>query len=132
MSRWGLTVPQFAQTARAKQARKQLLTEHKDNAIVQLLLGDAIGDAFGFGIEMQDAYWIRENVTRFDKFPDNPVLSEMHRRNNVRGFYSDDCEMTVGLMKALQQHGVAALDEEKMLPIMPTSIVKVLKKKAGK
>ena len=34
--------------------------------------------------------------------------------NNVRGFYSDDCEMTVGLMKALVSDGVA-LDKDKML-----------------
>ena len=64
MSRWGLTIPQFAATDRAKAARRQLLTDAKDSAVVQLLIGDAIGDAFGFGIEMQDASWIRQNVTR--------------------------------------------------------------------
>ena len=114
MSRWGLTIPQFAATDRAKAARRQLLTDAKDSAVVQLLIGDAIGDVFGFGIEMQDASWIRQNVTRFDAWPDNPVLVEAFKVNNVRGFYSDDCEMTVGLMKALVSDGVA-LDKDKML-----------------
>lgn len=113
-SRFGLTIPQFAPTERAKAARRKLLLEAKDSAAVQLLIGDAIGDAFGFGIEMQDAGWIRKKVTKFDAFPDNPVLIDAFKVNNERGFYSDDAEQTVGLMKALCDHGVD-VDKDKML-----------------
>ena len=106
-------VPRFAAAAH-RPARRRLWESEKHSPVVRLLIGDAIGDAFGFGIEMQDAYWIRKMVTHFDRWPHNPVLAARFRHNNVRGFYSDDAEMTAGLMKALVQHGAVA-DREQML-----------------
>eukprot|EP00966_Prymnesium_polylepis_P022810 524832-Prymnesium_polylepis.1 len=107
------TVPRFAAAAH-RPARRRLWESEKASPMVRLIIGDAIGDAFGFGIEMQDAHWIRKAITRFDEWPHNPVLIERFRRNNVRGFYSDDAEMTVGLMKGFVQHG-RALDADGML-----------------
>lgn len=94
-------VPCKATTPEAKEARRKLLMGA--SPIVQLMIGDAIGDAFGLGIEMGDAYWIRRNVT-FDKWNLRP---NQHRLdwNKILGMYSDDAEMTVGLMKALVRHG---------------------------
>jgi hypothetical protein len=105
-------VPGFAAGAKGRRERRRIVTE-SSSPVLAMLIGDAIGDAFGFGIEMQDASWIREKVTRFDCFPDSPVLPAEHRVNNVRGFYSDDTEMTVGLMKGLVRSGVE-LDEAGM------------------
>eukprot|EP00913_Durusdinium_trenchii_P012009 g11282.t1 len=96
-------VPQFAPTTATQTARRRLVEGEQSNVLVQLLLGDAIGDAFGFGIEMQDAHWIREHVTKCTAWPENPAMKEEHKVNNIRGMYSDDCEMTVGLMKALMK-----------------------------
>lgn len=98
-------IPRFAAAAH-RPARRRLWDCEKGSTIVRMLIGNAIGDAFGFGIEMQDAHWIRRAVRRFDEWPHNPVMMEEYRRNNVRGFYSDDAEMTVGLMKALVEHGI--------------------------
>lgn len=130
-------VPRFAAAAH-RPARRRLWESEKHSPVARLLIGDAIGDAFGFGIEMQDAYWIRSAIQRFDEWPHNPVLAEDWRRNvldagasncctshrhsdsvaaptqNVRGFYSDDAEMTVGLMKGLVQHG-AGIDRDGMM-----------------
>mmetsp|Transcript_14146 Transcript_14146/g.45705 ORF Transcript_14146/g.45705 Transcript_14146/m.45705 type:complete len:164 (-) Transcript_14146:636-1127(-) len=109
-------VPQFAATAEAKAERRRLFErEASASKFVELLIGDAIGDAFGFGVEMQDAFWIRQAVVDFTVWPSNPVLYEEFRENNVRGFYSDDAEMTVGLMKALVKEGASGLDAEGML-----------------
>jgi ADP-ribosylglycohydrolase len=71
------------------------------------LLGFAIGDAFGAGVEFQDRRWIRENVD-FMRF-----VNARHRINvpeekkkafteNYRPWdYTDDTEMTIGLIRAL-------------------------------
>ena len=66
-------IPQFA-PAEHRPARRQLWEKEQQSAAVRLMIGDAIGDAFGFGVEMQDADWIRKAVTRFDTWPDNPCL----------------------------------------------------------
>eukprot|EP00928_Gymnodinium_smaydae_P004138 TRINITY_DN11438_c0_g3_i2.p1 TRINITY_DN11438_c0_g3~~TRINITY_DN11438_c0_g3_i2.p1 ORF type:complete len:415 (+),score=72.67 TRINITY_DN11438_c0_g3_i2:61-1245(+) len=92
-------VPQFVTTADEKARRRELVSS--GGRVVHMLIGDAIGDAFGFGIEMQDAHWIREQVVDFDKWPWSPCMEPHDVYNHVPGMYSDDCEMTVGLMKAL-------------------------------
>eukprot|EP00310_Coccolithus_braarudii_P017149 CAMPEP_0183337342 /NCGR_PEP_ID=MMETSP0164_2-20130417/5015_1 /TAXON_ID=221442 /ORGANISM="Coccolithus pelagicus ssp braarudi, Strain PLY182g" /LENGTH=400 /DNA_ID=CAMNT_0025507013 /DNA_START=93 /DNA_END=1295 /DNA_ORIENTATION=+ len=106
-------VPRFAAAAH-RPARRRLWGSERQSTVVRLVIGNAIGDAFGFGIEMQDAEWIRCAVKYFDRWPHNPVMSPELRRNNVRGFYSDDAEMTVGLMKALAIYG-NKLDRDGML-----------------
>lgn len=96
-------VPQFAATAAARERRRRLVAE--GGPMAQLLIGNAIGDAFGLGIEMEDAYWIREHVA----FPPT-AWPQRPRRPPWRvapGMYSDDCEMTVGLMKGLTRDGLA-------------------------
>ena len=105
-----VSVPQFALDQRAKAARHALLASA--GPVTQLLIGDAIGDAFGFGVEMQDAHWLREHVTRCTSWPENPVKPDEHKFNSIRGMYSDDCEMTVGLMRALVEHGTDAAEDE--------------------
>lgn len=103
-------LPQFAMTPDQKKKRLELASS--GGPVVQMMLGDAIGDAFGLGIELTcDAFWIRENVT-CDKWPEN--LPQHWKFNNIRGMYSDDAEMTVGLMKGLMLEGVD-IDEEGML-----------------
>lgn len=72
-----------------------------------LLLGIAIGDAFGAGVEFQDRTWIKENV-HFDRFINarpninvSPEKLEAFTKNYVPWDYTDDTEMTVGTIKAL-------------------------------
>lgn len=72
-----------------------------------LLTGLAIGDAFGAGIEFQDRHWIRQHVD-FSTF-----VNARHRiavpsgegdlfTQNYRAWdYTDDTEMTLGLIHAL-------------------------------
>ena len=63
-----------------------------------ILLGIAVGDAFGAGIEFQDRHWIRAHVD---------FSTYLHTRDNEDGHlyragdYTDDAEMTIGLMKAI-------------------------------
>ena len=73
----------------------------------QTLLGIAIGDAFGAGVEFQDRDWIRRNVdfTEFVnvrnkiKVPSDKI--ELFTKNYREWDYTDDTEMTIGLIKAL-------------------------------
>lgn len=79
-----------------------------------ILLGIAIGDAFGAGVEFQDRHWIQQNVD-FSQFvnarnsiaahlsplpPNFPPL-EAFTQNYTAWNYTDDTEMTIGLIKAL-------------------------------
>lgn len=79
-----------------------------------ILLGIAIGDAFGAGVEFQDRHWIQQNVD-FSQFvnardsiaahlsplpPNFPPL-EAFTRHYTAWNYTDDTEMTIGLIKAL-------------------------------
>ncbi len=64
-----------------------------------LLLGIAIGDAFGAGIELKDRNWIKENVD-FTKYLTASPLVQTDLKFVV-GNYTDDTEMTIGLIKAL-------------------------------
>jgi len=104
-------VPQFALNAKARAKRRKLLA--RNSKATQLLIGDAIGDAFGAIIEMQDAYWIRSSVN-FDSWPKNPMRRTQWDTNQACGMYTDDCEMTVGLMNGLVEHGLD-LREDDML-----------------
>ena len=71
------------------------------------LIGIAIGDAFGVGIEFQDRRWIREHVD-FTKFL-NPRTSR-YGENYESGFYSDDTEHSIGVLKALMDPRKFSID----------------------
>ncbi|EAY25060.1 ADP-ribosylglycohydrolase family protein [Microscilla marina] len=68
-----------------------------------ILLGFAIGDAFGAGVEFQDRNWIRENID-FSSFV-NVRSSVQALHTDIQNYhdweYTDDTEMTIGLIKAL-------------------------------
>ena len=63
--------------------------------VKNIILGIAVGDAFGGGIEFQSRDWIKDNIdfTAYVK----TVPSETYNL----GDYTDDAEMTIGLVKAL-------------------------------
>ncbi|MGY3794074.1 ADP-ribosylglycohydrolase family protein [Aquimarina sp. 433] len=72
-----------------------------------ILLGIAIGDAFAAGVEFQDRNWIRENVD-FTKFVNARAKINVPEEKKVRFIsnykpwdYTDDTEMTLGLIKAI-------------------------------
>lgn len=76
-------------------------------ALQNLLLGIAIGDAFGAGVEFQDRDWIREHVD-FKEFVDarksiQVPLDQLDAftENYAPWQYTDDTEMTVGILHAL-------------------------------
>lgn len=75
--------------------------------IQNILIGTAIGDAFGAGVEFQDRTWIRANVD-FSSFvnarhriqvPQNEKA--LFTQNYNAWDYTDDTEMTIGVFKAL-------------------------------
>ncbi|MFK7774538.1 MAG: ADP-ribosylglycohydrolase family protein [Saprospiraceae bacterium] len=75
--------------------------------IEDLLIGIAIGDAFGAGVEFQDRDWVRANVD-FSKFINarGEIKIEEERKkiftqNYSPWDYTDDTEMTIGVIKAL-------------------------------
>ncbi|WP_196890192.1 ADP-ribosylglycohydrolase family protein [Aureivirga sp. CE67] len=75
--------------------------------IEALLIGTAIGDAFGAGVEFQDRNWIAENVD-FTKFVNarNQIKVAADRlsvftENYTPWDYTDDTEMTIGVINAL-------------------------------
>lgn len=72
-----------------------------------LLIGTAIGDAFGAGVEFQDRDWIRATVD-FSSFvnarasiPVPPEQITAFTKNYTAWDYTDDTEMTIGVFKAL-------------------------------
>lgn len=72
-----------------------------------LLIGIAIGDAFGAGVEFQDRDWIRANVD-FSKFINargDIKIEEDRKKIFTQNYspwdYTDDTEMTIGVIKAL-------------------------------
>lgn len=75
--------------------------------IKDLLFGIAIGDAFGAGVEFQDRNWIKENVnfTQFvnvrDKIQVSGDLKDIFTKDYHEWDYTDDTEMTIGVIKAL-------------------------------
>lgn len=62
------------------------------------LLGVAIGDAFGLGLEFRSREWIKQHIdfTRYVNAHEMPFGEHIEP-----GFYSDDTEHTIGLTKAL-------------------------------
>jgi len=75
--------------------------------IENILLGIAIGDAFAAGVEFQDRNWIRKNVdfTKFVNARSEIKVSEEKKERFTSNYkpwdYTDDTEMTLGLIKAL-------------------------------
>lgn len=75
--------------------------------IEEMLLGIAIGDAFGAGVEFQDRNWIRKNVdfTRFVNARHQIEVSEDKKEVFTKNYqawdYTDDTEMIIGVLKAL-------------------------------
>lgn len=84
--------------------------------IRNMLLGIAIGDAFGAGVEFQDRDWIRANVD-FSQFVNArskiPVpATQIHQfTDNYQAWdYTDDTEMTIGVLKALMSSNIFTSD----------------------
>ena len=84
--------------------------------IKEILLGIAIGDAFGAGVEFQDRDWIRQHVD-FSKFVNArdqikvaPEKKEVFTKNYTAWEYTDDTEMTIGLINALNSGEVFSED----------------------
>jgi len=75
--------------------------------IENILIGIAIGDAFGAGVEFQDRNWIRQHVdfTKFVNVRDRIQVENKKKKTFTKNYrewdYTDDTEMTIGLMKAL-------------------------------
>ncbi len=70
----------------------------KRKTIENMLLGIAIGDAFGLGIEFQDRNWIKQNID-FSQFVNK--REGKYAENYELGYYSDDTEHSIGLVKAV-------------------------------
>ncbi len=72
-----------------------------------IVIGLAIGDAFGAGVEFQDRNWIRKNVdfTMFinarNRIKVNSNKIKVFTENYNSWNYTDDTEMTIGVIKAL-------------------------------
>lgn len=75
--------------------------------IESLLLGTAIGDAFGAGVEFQDRDWISQNVdfktfiNARNKIKVTPDKLPIFTDNYSSWDYTDDTEMTIGVINAL-------------------------------
>lgn len=73
----------------------------------EILIGIAIGDAFGAGVEFQDRDWIHKNVdfTKFINARDQIKVAPEKLKNFTQNYhswqYTDDTEMTIGVIKAL-------------------------------
>ncbi len=76
-------------------------------SIEDLLIGTAIGDAFGAGVEFQDRDWILKNVdfTQFvnarSKIKVSADKIDVFTENYTPWDYTDDTEMTLGVINAL-------------------------------
>ena len=75
--------------------------------IQDILIGIAIGDAFGAGVEFQDREWIRKKVdfsrlvNARNKIKVSNEKKELFTKNYKEWDYTDDTEMTIGIVKAL-------------------------------
>ncbi len=83
------------------------MSEKLQTEITAFLLGTAIGDAFGAGVEFQDRNWIwahvdfSELVNVRDQIQVPVDQKHLFTENYLPWDYTDDTEMTIGLMKAL-------------------------------
>lgn len=83
------------------------MIDERIEQVSRFLLGTAIGDAFGAGVEFQDRNWIRAEVdfTTFVNARGQIQVAEdqkaLFTQNYTPWDYTDDTEMTIGLMKAL-------------------------------
>ncbi len=81
-----------------------------------LLLGIAIGDAFGAGVEFQDRDWIKANVdfTKFVNARQHINVPKAQLENFVKNYqpwdYTDDTEMTIGSIKAILSNRLFTID----------------------
>ena len=66
--------------------------------VENMLLGSTVGHAFGLGIEFQNKDWIKENIA-FTKFVNK--REGKYAENYELGYYSDDTEQSIGLIKAI-------------------------------
>jgi len=69
-----------------------------------MLLGVTIGDAYAAGLELINRDWICNNVQFERYYNERGRLSNSMAINYVPGLYTDDTEMTFGLVKALTNH----------------------------
>lgn len=78
------------------------------------LLGVAIGDAFGVGIEMRDRDWIIQNID-FSKYVS--MRQGKHAEGYRLGDYSDDTSDTIAVTLALMDAsaGISPFTEDKLL-----------------
>lgn len=83
------------------------MADKAKSTLTHFLLGTAIGDAFGAGVEFQDRRWIRQHVD-FSRLVNaradiavSPERKAIFTKNYRPWDYTDDTEMTVGLIKAL-------------------------------
>ena len=74
---------------------------------VNVLFGIAIGDAFGAGIEFQSREWIREHIDFTEYIT---ARKGKYAENYIVGNYTDDTEMTIGIIKALRSQKVFTPD----------------------
>ncbi len=76
--------------------------------LYEIVLGTAIGDAYGAGVEFQDRNWIRKHVdfSSFVNVRDKIQVPEekisVFTENYHDWEYTDDTEMTIGVLKTLQ------------------------------
>lgn len=84
-----------------------MITNERLGQVRHFILGTAIGDAYGAGVEFQDRNWIRTHVD-FTTFVN--ARAQIKAQSDQKGLftqnytpwdYTDDTEMTIGLMKAL-------------------------------
>ena len=105
----------------------------KKSVISNVLLGIAIGDAYGAGVEFQDRNWIRNNVdfTKFYNKRNSISVSEEKKEIFTKGYnewdYTDDTEMTIGVIKALISREV--FSEELLVKMWDDEYKKGIKEK---
>lgn len=81
-----------------------------------LIIGTAIGDAYGAGVEFQDRDWILQNInfTQFVNARDKIQVDIDKRRLFTENYspwdYTDDTEMTIGVINALLSDQVFSED----------------------
>ncbi|KAL6080381.1 ADPribosylglycohydrolase superfamily protein [Balamuthia mandrillaris] len=85
---------------RLQQERQQRKARGEAPCFRDMLLGVAVGDAFGAGIEFKSREWILENVD-FSRYLNERKGS--WGEGFSAGMWTDDTEMTIGTMKAMME-----------------------------